>query len=244
MKNDIENIRISLPDYIKGNISDEKEIEKIEIEIRNNPYIKKEFESLKESTVFLDSVKLQNPPNNYFNSLLPRINNAIKEKETSKKNIFSLIKINRYYWRYLVPVIPVILLFLIYTSNFKDYTYKENPVYSVNENKIDLSIIDSEINSNENENELLNSTDYVKDSLNNVENKADVNDFVIKKGVINVKENHNRTKNTENIDEDNSEIPDIFSEDEDDLGNLQSKFNQLDEETQNNILNNLKNEKL
>jgi len=242
MKNNIDKIRISLPDYIKGNINDYKEIERIEREIENNPDFKKEYRELKESMYFLESVKLIEPPDHYFNTILPRLNKSIEKKKAPGQNIFSFLRLKKYYWGYLVPVIPILIMFLIYSEYFNDFNSNENPVYILNDTKSYLKSIDSGITKNENT--LITKSNNFNDSANDNESTSNGNDAIIDYNSFNINRDKNDIDNTEDIDAENIEASDVFSKDEDDFNNLQSQFNQLDDDSQNDILDNLKNEKL
>ena len=246
MKNNLEELRISLTDYIQDKINDVNKIAMIEREIRINPEFKKEYEGLKDSMYFLKLAKLQEPPDNYFNTILPRLNNKIEERITSKQNIFSFLKLKRNYWNYLVPLIPILLIFLLYRVYFNNHSDSENSIYISNDSKTELKNIDSVINKNEVENNLTTQSTDIEDTVIEIESNSNVNNAKLNNYYYNDNriDNADNIDNNDNIDAETVETTDVFSKEEDDISNLQSQFNQLDDDTQNDILDNLKNEKL
>jgi hypothetical protein len=246
MKNNLEELRRSLPDYIQDKINDVNEIESIEKEIKINPDFKKEYEDMKDSIYFLKLAKFQEPPDNYFNTILPRLNDKINGRITSKQNIFSFLKLKRYYWNYLVPVIPILFIFLIYSVYFNNHSDSDNSIYISNDSKTDFKNKDSVLNKVETEDYLKTQSTEVEDTVNETKSASDVNNAKLNNYSYNDNriDNADNIDNNDNIDAETMETTEVFSKEEDDISNLQSQFNQLDDDTQNDILDNLKNEKL
>ena len=115
MKNklNIEEIKLLIPDYVTGSLSEE-ENSAVKNAIENSDELKELYADMKNAFEFTDSVKFDEPAQQYWNNLLPRIHKRIDEREQQllAKNPLS------YIWKILVPVAAVILIFIIYRISY------------------------------------------------------------------------------------------------------------------------------
>lgn len=155
-KDKIKDLLLNLPDYIEGKIKDPGLIRKIDDEIKTNEDFRNEYEEMKSSFSFIKETSLEEPPEHYFNTLLPKINERLeathKHKEISIwEKIFS-------YWKYAIPVIPIILIFIILKIDIfnPDETLKKNELNNtiikekednvISEKNKDLAVVNEDTN--------------------------------------------------------------------------------------------------
>jgi hypothetical protein len=131
MKHLNEELLYSLPDYINGQIKDQKLISEIETEINNNPGFKLEYENLRNTFLFLNKTQFEEPSEAYFNNLLPNIHAKLDAKREKKK--FSILDYLSPTLKYVLPVICILFVVYIYT---KDTTVEQVAVINQPETTI------------------------------------------------------------------------------------------------------------
>lgn len=241
MNKDIDILRYYIPDYIRGNIYDKEILLLLENEINKNINFRKEYEELRNTLDFINFNSNTGPDELYFNSILPRLNNKIDYLRSPKSSLINILVGIRNHWKYLLPVLPVILIIMIYRINFTNTTKlnvpKENITLSENDSSILQNKVNLEIASNDNSKEIF-------------QDETESSDTQLTNNVLDTF----KLINNENINQvpeylpdesfsDNSEKTDIFSKEEDFI-NSENEFSEQNEETQIEILNNLKNIKL
>jgi hypothetical protein len=129
MKNklNIEDIKLLIPDYITGSLSEDESL-MVKNAIDNSSELKELYIDMKNAFEFTDSVKFEEPAAQYWNNLLPKIHQKIDEREQQSlaKNPMS------YLWKILVPVAAVVLIFISYRISFvsgPEITQKEEKIY-------------------------------------------------------------------------------------------------------------------
>jgi hypothetical protein len=235
----IEELLENLPDYINGKMEDEELKKAISSEISGNPGFKNEFDSLKSAFKSLNSFKFSEPPDYYFNNLLPRINGKINVESQSFifKKSFTAI------WKFALPVTAVILMFIGYKTFFSNNDIMNNVK---NDSQIVLN--------NDFQNKIKNddSINKIEEDLSSskTENKdEDVFSNMTKSYFSrqNVHGNNNLTNAEENnnpaIDiSENTPDDDVFFSN-DDEPNIEQEFDKLNSDEQNKILSEIKNSK-
>ncbi len=109
-KHDKKELIHSLPDFIKGEVTDMKLKSDIENEILNSSDFRNEYELMRKTLGFLDVSSLESPDELYFTNLSVRINERLNN--TASK---TLAKQSSSIWKYLMPALSVILIaFLAY----------------------------------------------------------------------------------------------------------------------------------
>lgn len=155
-KYSLEDIKNLIPDYLNGMLSDEEKLF-VEKAIHESDELKSYVNSINNTFEFLNSVELNEPNPNYWNTILPNIHNKIEISETKK---FSLSQLSSL-WKVLVPVAAVILLFVFYYINY--FNQENNNLPIVIEDKISDSIkISSDSDNLANEDKSI--SDDIKDS--------------------------------------------------------------------------------
>jgi|SRR4030095_429351 len=108
-KLNIEELKHLIADYITGQ-SDEQEKALVENALKESAELREFYNEMKKTLEFVSTVKPGDPPEQYWNTLLPRIHQRIDAEQAKK---FSWDKISAV-WKVLVPVAAVILIVLIY----------------------------------------------------------------------------------------------------------------------------------
>lgn len=132
-KFDIEKIKLLLPDYVTGSLS-EDEAQMVKNAIDASEEVKILYLDMKNALDFAGAVKYKEPAPQYWNNLLPRIHEKIDEREqkSAAKNPLS------YIWKVLVPVAAVILIFIVYRISFTPKTeISENEQKNINNEKVE-----------------------------------------------------------------------------------------------------------
>jgi hypothetical protein len=117
--NNMENINelsLNLPDYIEGRIEDTALKRRIEDELNVNEAFRAEYEEMKSAFAFLGNTELEAPPTGYFNNLLPKINERISAREEAQGE--TILQKILSYWKVLIPVLPLVLIFIVYKTYF------------------------------------------------------------------------------------------------------------------------------
>jgi hypothetical protein len=232
----IEELLENLPDYINGRIENSELKNAINSEISSNSEFKKEFESLNNTFKSINNFSFTEPPDYYFNNLLPRINDRIytASKSNNFKKSFSAI------WKFGLPVTAVILMFIGYKTFYNNNEYIKN----INSNsqieitndyqskiKNDDSVVknDTEVSTSETESANENGN-FISNTTKSFYTKQNTYDRI-----INTEEN-----NIIAIDiTDNTPDDDVFfSNDEE--SNIEQEFEKLNSDEQNKILSEIK----
>ena len=239
------NIKIFLPDYIEGKIEDENLKKTIENEIVTNNSVKEEYENLKNTIYFLKNTELNSPPELYFNSLLPRINDIIDSRQINK-GFFSLFtsKID-YYWKYLIPVIPVIIIIFVYNIYFKQFQITDDKINQNNKSTSESLIQNDSNNGRINENDSMIENEFYETNKENADMFSSLSsseDSNYSNNKVKISNNNKSVKVEENVFENPDDV-NIFVNDDEDI-NIEKELFELNQENQSEIINNLKNEKL
>jgi hypothetical protein len=239
------NIKIFLPDYIEGKIEDEKLIKTIENEIVTNNSIKEEYDNLKNTIYFLKNTDLNSPPDLYFNSLLPRINDIVDSRQINKGLISSFTSKINYFWKYLIPVIPVIIIIIVYNIYFKQFQNTDNKI-NQNNNSTNEAIIQNDSNTGRiNENDSMFGIEFNgtnKNTEDTFTNLYSSENSIYTNNKVKLSNNNKTEKIEENVFENPDDV-NIFVNDDEDI-NIEKELFELNQENQSEIINNLKNEKL
>jgi hypothetical protein len=118
-----EDIELMIPDYITGSLN-ETEMKIVEEALDNSAELREFYSEMKGALDIAHSVKFEDPPQAYFNNLLPRIHEKIESRQ-SKRSLWDSISI---VWKIAVPVAAVLLVFVVYqllTSPEGQLTKKE-----------------------------------------------------------------------------------------------------------------------
>lgn len=121
-----EELLFHLPDYVTGKITDENLILRIQSEINSNPEFKNEYDSLKDTFSKIKDLKFSDPPEHYFNNLIPEINDKIANQNVSK-GISGFFKLSNLI-KYAIPAVSVVLLIFIIT--FSNKNKKDESMFS------------------------------------------------------------------------------------------------------------------
>jgi len=123
----IEELKLLIPDYITGDISDADK-QTIQSALSNSAELALFHREMKNVLEFVGEVKPEEPGPAYWNSLIPRIHDRIEEQGQSKfswGNITSL-------WKILVPVTAIVLIAVLY------YSLKPSESEITKEDKLEL----------------------------------------------------------------------------------------------------------
>lgn len=219
----IEQIYILLLDYIEGNLTDEKQIQRIEELIETNPAFRETYNELLSSRELLNKMEFKQPDELYFATLLPKIRDRLEQRKSHKTSI-SLLK----YWRVLIPALTVILVIFL----LRIPRSPEN--ISVPHFEMTVTTQDSSLNNKENvpitENDLSNK--------NNVKPVKPGDETTIEKSPKRTKEPFEFSVEENGLEEsDFQEI--LYNEVEEELM-IEREFEQLSPEKQEIIINKIK----
>jgi len=236
-----EELLENLPDYVNNKIDDSKLREAIEYEISSNTDFKKEYDLISSTLNSFNNIEFSEPPDNYFNTLLPKINERIYFK--SEK--FNIIKRFSTLWKYAIPIAAIILFFIGYKTIFRNNDYintlnndKQIVLKEFNysdEKKSDSSLKSEEKTTTENK-------EYVE------ENTEATNEGKKLRNKQTEPEKINSSKKEEVINaflelSDISPEEDVFFSNEDDL-NIEQDFDKMNKEEQNELISKIKNSNL
>ena len=241
----INELLLNLPDFINNKLEDKSIIEKINNEIASNEEFKTLYEDMKFSLEFMIKTELTPPPDNYFNNLLPNINQRLEQSK--QKSSFAWFGKIIPYWKYAVPVCVVVLFFLIYDINFTDNKINVQPSEEVSST---LQEINPESKIEED-----NTSDSTDSALDQIIDDEDTQDSYIPPqtsksyATVQMKDVHNIAKATETTKGLSGDFPEVFeSNSDDEFSNnpgddfyLDNNLNKLTPEQQKQILNKLKN---
>ena len=233
-KDKIKDLLINLPDYIEGKIEDPDLIRKIEDEIKTNEGFRNEYEEMKSSFSFLKEVRLEEPSEHYFSTLLPKINERLEA--THKHEEISIWEKIFSYWKFAIPVVPIILIFIILKIdifNPDETLKKDEPNKTIIKEKDDNNLIKEEnkdlavLNENNNKDSETNILRYQKSRTSydyEYTETKDNYDFL--------------NSNTSYVDDYLEEAEDYY----DDEYLLEEDYEELSIEEQNEIITKLKEE--
>jgi hypothetical protein len=122
-KINIKEIEPMLPNFISGNLS-ERDSKIVEEALTESPELNDLYLEFKKTFEFVSFVKFDEPPAQYWNTLLPRIHEKIETKKQSKLSF-----VPGYVWKVLLPAAALVLIFIIYkilTPPVPEMTKKQN----------------------------------------------------------------------------------------------------------------------
>lgn len=230
-----EELLFNLPDFIEGRLDNSEMKEAILYEISNNPGFREEYEMLGGTIRKFRNFELSEPPSNYFNNLLPVINEKIDNRK--RKPGFS--KSISFLWKIAVPAAAVLLFVFTFRSYFieKEYTVQiknDTPLVSQN---------DFQENQRQNE---LNTTNGIADTEDESDEIYDYENIMnlFSEPSVTKRNINNKSGNAINIDfSDNASDEDFFFSDEEE-NNYEQIFENMNKDQQIELLNKLKNSKL
>ena len=107
----IQQIEEMLPDFISGTLNESDRM-KVEKALAEYPQLNSIYLDYKKTFEFVSSVKFQEPPAQYWNSLLPRIHEKIDRKKEKLWYPF------RNAWKIILPIAALVLIFIVYKTIF------------------------------------------------------------------------------------------------------------------------------
>lgn len=226
----------NLPDFIENKITEVNLKTAIEEEISSNPDFKTEFESLLSMMKSVKEIEFQEPPVNYFSTLLPRINEKLNnEPEKISLHIwFSRL------WKYAVPVAAVIIFFISYKAIFisNDYIEQFNNDSQIVINELNYS--DEKItDTSENSHASTESSERKEEISEIASSKSNVKQTNTK---INLQEKEDVISSFLNYNDNTQEEDDLFTDEYDIF--LETNFDKMSKEEQNNLISKIKNSNL
>jgi hypothetical protein len=213
----------SLPDYITGRDLEKNIREQIEERLKVDNLFYAEYIKIMDTYEYMKGVETDKAPDNYFSSLLPKINERI-ESNRMQKSLWHYIIGS---WKIAVPALTVILLIMIF--NKSDKIEHINVVPEFKEQALMLPADSNGKNSNE---VINNIGSKVSESTENT-NRETVTAPVKQKNVK-VSNEENTAVLNESLFGETEEEDEFYYEDE---------FHNLNENEQNELINNLKNTK-
>lgn len=124
----------SLPDYITGELHDDKVKKQIEEKLLTDSSFREEHDSLKTTMNFIQKTELEPPSEVYFANLQANILSKVhKQNSSEKQSIFAKLV---GYWKVAVPALTVCIVLFVYSQNMK------TPQLPLNENKEQMSLND------------------------------------------------------------------------------------------------------
>lgn len=216
-----EDYLYSLPDYVNGKLPDGPLKSGIEDRIKSDMKFRTEYESMLGTLKFVKDTSLEEPPEHYFNSLVPRINERLESaKRPAVHPVFHL-------WRYIVPALTVILVMVIILRPEKEKF--ENVVSDTQQNTIAKIVVPDTLTG-------------IQETLSDSEEQESAETVSQTFRQKALKQNNTRPKETESIIEN---IGDLFGESEEtsaeesEYYNYESDFRTLSPAEQNELLTNL-----
>jgi hypothetical protein len=239
-----EELLENLPDYVNNQIDDSKLKEAIKFEISNNPDFKMEFELASSTLNSFNNIEFSEPPVNYFDTLLPKIN----ERIYNKSDKFNFIKRFSTLWKYAIPVAAIIIFFIGYKTIFRNNDYISN----LNN---DAHIVLKDFNHSD---ERKSDSSVKSEEKTTIDNSANVEDNNEAIGDIKKVRNYKRTKSEKinytkkeelinsflDISENSPDEEVFFSNDDDENANIEQDFDKMNKEEQNNLVSKIKNSNL
>jgi hypothetical protein len=231
-----EELLENLPDYINNSLNNNELKEAIQKEIETNTDFKKEFDSTNFIVKRINSFCFTEPPENYFNSLLPVINDKIYKRLDS----FNLFKSFSIIWKLAIPLVTIIIFFIGYKTFFQsnEYTNKlANDTQMVSEKNNFVSSVDS-VTSQEIP---INTKGSIESSKNVSTTKNQKRTESIKKENISLPDDDNKNIIYDIMEGSNEEDMFFLNESE---GSMEQEFDKLSVEEQNRIIYRIKNSNL
>lgn len=234
-----EELRENLPDYINNKVKDTELIEAIRYEISNNKDFKKEYDSIFSVFSNINDIEFSEPPENYFNNLLPGINDRITRRDETINFIRNLSNL----WKYAVPIAAIILFFIGYKTIFRNSDY-------IDQLDKDTHVIFKELNYSDEKADTSENTEenFITENSIYTDDKKETPSDKIKPDI---KKKHEPSRHNPSITEDNAleylDFSDLENEEiffsEDDI-NYEQEFEKLSKEEQNEIILKIKNSNL
>ena len=231
-----EELLENLPDFIEGKIDDTDLKEAIFFEISNNNEFKEEYEKFSATIKNFSKFEFTKPPTNYFNNLLPRLNDKInvkKEKFVFSKSISML-------WKLAIPIAALVLFFFSYKTFFITNEYTNNAINDTHA----VFQSDNRVNSQQDAFASQEAIDTEDDSDNiydfeNVENLFGISTVKKQNKEHNISSNFDINNVILNDITENSQEEDSFflSEEE---SNYEQIYDNMDKDQKNDILNKIK----
>lgn len=233
-----EELLFNLPDFIEGRLDDSEIKEAILYEIKNNPGFREEYEMLGGTISEFRNFEFSEPPGNYFNNLIPVINEKI---ELQKKKL-SLSKSISFLWKIAVPAAAVLLFVFTFRNYFieKEYTVQiKNDTLIVSHNDFQVNQKQDELNSD-------NNTVRTEDEYDEIYDYENIMNL-FSESTGSRKKINNKSENSGNVlsldFSENKTDEDLFFSDEDD-SNFEQIFENMNKDQQNELLDKLKKSKL
>ncbi|MBI5402401.1 MAG: hypothetical protein HY959_03290 [Ignavibacteriae bacterium] len=233
-----EELLFNLPDFIVGRLIDSEIKEAILNEIENNSGFRQEYEMLGSTIREFRNLEFSEPPANYFNNLMPVIN----EKIDSKTEKLSLSKSISFLWKIAVPAAAVLLFVFTFRSYFieKEYTVQiKSDTPLVSQNDFHVNQRQNESNTNSSIPEAEDESDEIYDYENILSLFSE--STATKKSINNKSENSGIVMNIDFTD--NTADEDFFFSDDDET-NFEVIFENMNKDQQNELLDKLKKSKL
>lgn len=232
--NHFDELLYSLPDYITGELDDEKIKEEIEAKLLVDSSFREEYDSLKSTMNFLQEAELEPPSEVYFANLQANILSKTRKESPSERQ--SILAKLVGYWKVVVPALTVCIVLFIFTQNM------DSPQLPLTENKVQTSLTEKHVNKNQDT--------ALKDEVITKENSAlDNNDALRESDSAPRYKRQVSTSSNEIISsEDNSSYTDepdgsiLFGRDEE--TQAQDEYDNLSADDQLDILQSLKDKKL
>jgi hypothetical protein len=111
-KIDIEKIKLMLPDYLTGSLS-EADIHLVESALDSSNELRQLCAYMKNALDFAGKIQVEEPAPQYWNNLLPRIHEKIEKRKKASAN-----SPLTYVWKVLLPAAAVVLIFVVYRIVF------------------------------------------------------------------------------------------------------------------------------
>lgn len=233
-----EELLFSLPDFIEDRLDDSEIKDAILYEIANNPGFREEYKMLAGTIHGFSNYEFSEPPANYFNNLVPVIN----EKIDSKTEKLSLSKSISFLWKIAVPAAAVLLFVFTFRSYFieKEYTVQvknDTPLVSQN---------DFQENQRQNESNTVSSIQETEDESDEIYDYENILSLFsestgTKKSIKSKSENSGIVMNIDFPD--NVTDEDLFFSDDEET-NFELIFENMNKDQQNELLDKLKKSKL
>lgn len=232
--NHFDELLYSLPDYITGELDDEKIKEEIEAKLLVDSSFREEYDSLKSTMNFLQEAELEPPSEVYFANLQANILSKVRKENPSEKQ--SILGRLVGYWKVVVPALTVCVVLVIYSQNMN------SPQLPFTENKVPAGLTEKQGNKNQDT--------AGKDEVITKENSPSVNTVVSEEPDFTprYKKQISISSNEIKSIEDNSSLNDepdgsiLFGRD--DETQAQDEYDNLSADDQLDILQSLKDKKL
>ncbi len=232
--NHFDELLYSLPDYITGELDDEKIKGEIEAKLLVDSSFREEYDSLKSTMNFLQEAELEPPSEVYFANLQANILSKVRRESPSERQ--SILGRLVGYWKVVVPALTVCVVLVIYSQNMN------SPQLPFTENKVPTALTEKPTNKSQDT--------AGKDEVIAKENSPSVNTVASEESDLTprYKKQISISSNEKITSEDNSSYTDepdgsiLFGRD--DETQAQDEYDNLSADDQLDILQSLKDKKL